>query len=82
MTTEEHERLGMVIAEFHEVTNDIEHGLSQSKTGESGFVAAVEKFCSNYWRIRGKQVRPPSTQQRLLCIAHIWGSCRNNKTQT
>ena len=44
MTTEEHERLGMVIAEFHEVTNDIEHGLSQSKTGESGFVAAVEKF--------------------------------------
>ena len=83
MITEEPERLGKVTAEYREVTNDIERGLSQSKTGESGFVAAVEKFCSNYWRLRGQQVRPPSTQQRLLCALHTFGGqCRNNKTQT
>ena len=74
MITEEPERLGKVTAEYREVTNDIERGLSQSKTGESGFVAAVEKFCSNYWRLRGQQVRPPSTQQRLLCALHTFGS--------
>jgi hypothetical protein len=51
--------------------NDVACGLYQSKTEGSGFVAAVKKFCSSYWRLRGKQVHPPC---RLLSALQTFGS--------
>ena len=65
-------RVETVRKQLCHVMNDIENGLGNthySISSEDGFLAAVEKFCSTYWKIRGKLTHP-SIQH--FCITHVW----------
>ena len=54
--------------------DNIENGLGNSISSEDGFLAAVGKFCSTYWKIRGKLTHPSNKQQRLISALHMFSS--------
>ena len=49
--TYEINRVETVRKQLCHVMDDIENGLGNSISSEDGFLAAVEKFCSTYWKI-------------------------------
>ena len=61
-----------VIERVLQVTKDIKDDLHESHVTDS-FIAAVERFCSNYWKLQGKGIHSPGTQQRLRSALHMFG---------
>ena len=69
---ESYEKSRDIIERVLQVTKDIKNGLHESHVTDN-FIAAVEKFCSNYWKLQGKGIHSPGTQHRLRSALHILG---------
>ena len=60
--TDKINRVETVRKQLCHVMDDNENELGNSISSKDGFLAAVEKFCSTYWKIRGKLTHPSNKQ--------------------
>ena len=63
---DERDRLRNVTEQLDKVMQDIKQGLSKTEGRGDGFKEVLERL--RYWKLRGKRVQKPCTQQQLFAF--------------